>query len=125
VSTYAVYGRVDAYTSVLLTAGGLLQSFDMADDERDHMEGVINEPSVREWSDSDDDEESEALKWHRTREVEANMICADGSEQISAAGSKRTQVEPRKNYKSGEISKVGKQRFEQILHYLMLAIPHI
>ena len=93
-SAFAIHGRVNAYTNVVLTADGLLESIEVADDEIDRMEGVINEPAVSESSDSDDDEESEALQRYRRSEVEANMIRADGDEQIFAPGSKRMRTEP-------------------------------
>jgi hypothetical protein len=43
VSAFAIYGKVDGYTNVVLAADGLLDSFDVADDELDRMEGIINE----------------------------------------------------------------------------------
>jgi hypothetical protein len=44
VSAFAIYGKVDGYTNVVLAVDdGLLDSFDVADDELDSMEGIINE----------------------------------------------------------------------------------
>ena len=94
VSAFAIYGRVDEYTNVVLSADGLVESFEVADDEIDRMEGVINEPSAPGSSDSEDDEENEALERHRRSEAEANMFRADGDEQIFAAGVKRMRTEP-------------------------------
>jgi hypothetical protein len=47
VSAFAIHGRVNAYTNVALTADGLLESFKVADEEIDRMEGVINDRATR------------------------------------------------------------------------------
>ena len=73
VSAFAIYGRVDEYTNVVLSADGLVESFEVADDEIDRMEGVINEPSAPRSSDSEDDEENEALRG--TGGVRPKQIC--------------------------------------------------
>jgi hypothetical protein len=39
VSAFAIYGKVNGYANVVLTADGLLDSFEVADDELDRMEG--------------------------------------------------------------------------------------
>jgi hypothetical protein len=87
VSAFAIHGRANAYTNVALTAesDGLLESFEVAGDEIDRMDGVMNKPAVLEYSAFNDDEESEALQSRRRNEVEANMIHADCDEQTFAA----------------------------------------
>jgi hypothetical protein len=40
VSAFAIYGKVDGYTNVVLAADGLLDPFEVADDELDRMKGI-------------------------------------------------------------------------------------
>jgi hypothetical protein len=89
VSAFAIYGKVDGCTNVILAADGLLDSFEVADDELDCMEGIINEECA-----PDSGEENEALERHRRSEAQANMFRADGDEHNFAAGHKRVRIKP-------------------------------
>jgi hypothetical protein len=94
VSAFAIYGRVDGHTNVVLAADGLLDSFEVADDELDRMEGIINEECAPDSGEEAENEENKALERHRRSEAQANMFRADGDEQVFAAGHKRVRMEP-------------------------------
>jgi hypothetical protein len=89
-----MYGKVDGYTNVVLVADGLLDSFEVADDEVDRMEGIINEECAPDSNEEAENEENEALERHRLSEAQANMFRADGDEQVFTAGHKRVRMEP-------------------------------
>jgi hypothetical protein len=61
VSVSAIHGLVEssAYTNTTLLAGGLLQSFDIQQDDIDRLEGILDEPQLEEAVESDSDAESE------------------------------------------------------------------
>jgi hypothetical protein len=94
VSAFAIYGKVDGYTNVVLAADGLLDSFEVADEELDRMKGIINEECAPESGEEAENEENEAMERHRQSKAQANMFRADGDGQVFAAGHKRVQMEP-------------------------------
>jgi hypothetical protein len=68
VSAFAIYGKVDGYTNVVLAADGLLDLFVVADDELDRMKGIINEKCAPDSGEEAENDENEALERHRRME---------------------------------------------------------
>ena len=95
VSITAIYGRIDpgTYTNAIVSSGDLLESFDIAQDEVDRLEGLFEEAvPVAEVNDSEaeeisEEEETEALSRERKRQKESERF-PDVDESLVIEGSR-------------------------------------
>jgi hypothetical protein len=96
VSAFAIYGKVDGYTNIVLAADGLLDSFEVADDELHRMKGIINEECAPDSGEEAENEENEVLEQHRRSEAQANMFRADARRPSFCSWSdhERVRMEP-------------------------------
>ena len=88
----AIHGRIEssAYTNTTVSGTGLLESFDIQQEEIDRLEGILNEP-LEERVDSDvdadsEEEETPALLRQRVAQLKARRFMNDHDPNLVVAG---------------------------------------